>query len=444
MDAPTGSPFASARADAVELEGEVGERLADAVVEVAGDAGALLVGADGAEAGEPAGVVDRQAGRLHEPVEQLVVAVGEVARLAVLEHEHPDDRLAGREDGVHARAAGRQQPGAVAEVGHVHEPALQQRGPHRLRQLEVVDAVGRAGALPADDLPAAARVVVQQQGGGVEPEQVAHPLHRRVEHLVEVERGGQALGDAVEGEEQRVGVGQAAEPVEGERVLPVGLAGDPPGVAGDEGDEQELAGPLDARAQVVEGVALAREVGDRDGQRRHRADAHREAEAPGEAGHHDRGEQREDERRVPVAGGDDREDVDGHLADDPQQARRVVVDPQRADHAEDVVGDQRDAPQHRRAVAVAELARRQGDRHRGGAAADAEDGGAEGGDLVAPRGPDSSARVSGRDRVRTTRRPARERRAPPWGPRIPAEASPQEVRRNVVGCSTASPRFPGL
>ena len=46
--------------DAVELEGQVGERLADAVVQVTGDAGALLVGADGAEPGEPAGVVDGQ------------------------------------------------------------------------------------------------------------------------------------------------------------------------------------------------------------------------------------------------------------------------------------------------------------------------------------------------------------------------------------------------
>ena len=61
--------------DAVELEGEVGERLADAVVQVAGDAGALLVGADGAEAAEPAGVVDGQGGRLDEAGEQLDVAV---------------------------------------------------------------------------------------------------------------------------------------------------------------------------------------------------------------------------------------------------------------------------------------------------------------------------------------------------------------------------------
>ena len=66
--------------DPVELEGEVGERLADAVVEVAGDAVALLLGADGAEPAEPAGVVDGEGRRLDEPVEQLDVAVGEVVR----------------------------------------------------------------------------------------------------------------------------------------------------------------------------------------------------------------------------------------------------------------------------------------------------------------------------------------------------------------------------
>ena len=63
--------------DAVELEGEVRERLADAIVQVTGDAGALLVGADRAQAVEPPGVVDRERGRLDEPVEQLEVAGGE-------------------------------------------------------------------------------------------------------------------------------------------------------------------------------------------------------------------------------------------------------------------------------------------------------------------------------------------------------------------------------
>ena len=59
--------------DAVELERQVGQRLADAVVEVPGDPRALLVGSDGAEPGEPAGVVDGQGDRLDEAPQQLDV-----------------------------------------------------------------------------------------------------------------------------------------------------------------------------------------------------------------------------------------------------------------------------------------------------------------------------------------------------------------------------------
>ena len=60
--------------EAVELEAEVGEGLADAVVQVAGDAGPLLVGADGAEPGEPAGVVEGECRRGDEAVDELQVA----------------------------------------------------------------------------------------------------------------------------------------------------------------------------------------------------------------------------------------------------------------------------------------------------------------------------------------------------------------------------------
>jgi hypothetical protein len=61
---------------------------------------------------------------------------------------------------------------------------------------------------------------------------------RRVEGLVQVEGRRQRLGHLVEGEQQLVGVGQAAQAVEGQGLLDVGLAGDPPGVAGHQGDQQ--------------------------------------------------------------------------------------------------------------------------------------------------------------------------------------------------------------
>ena len=66
----------------VELEAQVGERLADPVVQVAGDPGALLVGADGAQPGEPAGVVQSQGGGRDEPLDELQVAQGEVVEVA--------------------------------------------------------------------------------------------------------------------------------------------------------------------------------------------------------------------------------------------------------------------------------------------------------------------------------------------------------------------------
>ena len=66
-----GSPSSLAAAlglhEAIELEGEVGERLADAVVEVAGDPVALLLGADGAQATEPPGVVEGEGGGSTKP-----------------------------------------------------------------------------------------------------------------------------------------------------------------------------------------------------------------------------------------------------------------------------------------------------------------------------------------------------------------------------------------
>ena len=296
---------------AVELEGEVGERLADAVVEVAGDAGALLVGADGAQPGEPAGVVDGEAGRLDEAGEQLDVAVGEVvaARSCSSTSMPTIDSRAGRIAYMPERLAGRR-PAPSRTSGTL--TSRRSSSAARIVFGSSKSSMRSGGRVPCQ------RTTSQpppesswsSSTAAVEAEQVADPLHRRVEHLVEVERGRQALGDPVEREQQGVGVGQAAQPVEGERVLPVGLAGDPAGVAGDEGDEQELARPLDARAQVVDAVALAGQIGDRHRERRDRTDAHREAEAAGEPGDHDRGEQREDERRVPVAGGHDREHVD--------------------------------------------------------------------------------------------------------------------------------------
>ena len=117
-------------------------------------------------------------------------------------------------------------------------------------------------------------LVVEQHGRGLEVEQAPQAIHRRVEHLVEVERGRQGLGDPVQREQQGVGVGQPSEAVEGQGLLPVGLARDATGVAGDERDEHELRCPLARDAQLVLAAHVVRHA---DREHRHDDDNERES-----------------------------------------------------------------------------------------------------------------------------------------------------------------------
>ena len=59
------------------------------------------------------------------------------------------------------------------------------------------------------------------------------------------------MGDPVQREEQCVRVGQAVEPIEGERVLAVGLAADATGVPGHDADEQQDRRPLEREPKIV-------------------------------------------------------------------------------------------------------------------------------------------------------------------------------------------------
>src|SRR5205085_8131217 len=85
---------------AVELEGDVGQGLADPVVHVTGDARALLVGPHAPEAGEPAGVVDGQGGRVYETVEELELPAAVAAGIVVFEGDEAHQRAPGPEGGV--------------------------------------------------------------------------------------------------------------------------------------------------------------------------------------------------------------------------------------------------------------------------------------------------------------------------------------------------------
>ena len=243
--------------DAIELEGEVGERLADPVVQVPGDPGAFLLRADGSEAGKPASVVEGERGGLGESRQQLDIALGEVVGVGVLERHEPDHRAAGEQHGVDAGVHARREAGAARDeqVGLGHRAPLGHG--HGERRWEVVDTDPRrqAGALAASDEPPAVGIVEEQDGGRRELEQIAQAAHGRVEGFVEVERRGQRLGHAVQREQQRVGVGEAAQTVERQRLLPVGLAGDAPGVARHQRDEDHPRGPLRGQAQLVVVVA---------------------------------------------------------------------------------------------------------------------------------------------------------------------------------------------
>ena len=185
--------------DAVELEGEVGERLADAVVEVAGDAGALLVGADGAQAAEPAGVVDGERGRLDEAGQQLDVAAGEVVRRRRARWTtQADDRPAGRQHGVEAR--GRARGEARAAAGE--EVLLAHRGcgaaaARASGRREVVRRRSRSGGRVPSRRSVCQRPSVSsstRRATASNSNSSLSWLHRGVEHLVEVERGRAGSG----------------------------------------------------------------------------------------------------------------------------------------------------------------------------------------------------------------------------------------------------------
>ncbi len=201
--------------DAVELEGEVGEGLTGAVVEVLGDAAALLVGAQRAEPTEPAGVVDGEGGRVDEAAQQLDVALGEVGGGLVLERDDADGGAAGGEHAVEAGpAAGVESgPGRGSEVVLAVGAAHGDGAGHGWGELGAAeDQVGPDPVAPGH-VPGAVGLLEEEDGDAGDVEQVAQLLHRGIEDLGEVEGRRQRLGDLVELEEQHVGVGEAPQAV---------------------------------------------------------------------------------------------------------------------------------------------------------------------------------------------------------------------------------------
>ena len=264
--------------DPVELEGQIGERLADAVMEVASDAGALFFRSDRAQSGEPPGVVDGECRRLGEALQQLDIAVREVPEVSMLQRHQSDHRAAGQQHHVDAGVHPRCQSGSSRDqqVRLGNGVAVRDCAGQRRRELVRTEAMGEPGALATGHHPSSVGVVEEQHGSRGAVEQIAQAAHRGVERLVEIERRRQRLGDAVQREQQRVGVGEATEAVEGQRLLTVGLARDPAGIAGDERDEHHLRRPLRGHSELR--LVGAEVLGHGHGRDRDAGDEQRERE----------------------------------------------------------------------------------------------------------------------------------------------------------------------
>ena len=236
-------------------------------------------------------------------------------------------------------------------------------------------------ALVPHDVPVGVGLVEQQHRDAVVADQRLHAAQGRVEHVAQVERGRQGLRHPVQREQQGVRVREPPQSVDGELALPVRLAGDAPGVAGDDRDQQDDRRPRRRQDHRLTAVARLCHEGERDGQDRRDGDPEREAEAPGQAGDGDRGQQREDQRGVPGAGGGDGDDVQRDLGEDPHQRGDVVGVGQRADGPEDRVRDHDGGPDPQRRGDVGG-GRDQQQRDRGGREPHGHDQAVEAGDPV--------------------------------------------------------------
>ena len=215
--------------------------------------------------------------------------------------------------------AGGQEVGLADEVAQPCGPS--QRGRQRARSHHR----GGPTAFATDGVPAVVGVVMQDDGHRVVVEQVAQLAAGDVEHLVEVERRRERLGDLVELVQEGVGIGETPDPVHRGALALLRLPGDAPGVAGHEGHQEDLHRPLEGDSGVV--CREERFEGPRDADRedRHGGDPEAEAEPAGKAGDRDGGEQREGERGVPVPGAGEGEHGRRDLAQNKEQAGGVVA-----------------------------------------------------------------------------------------------------------------------
>ena len=113
----------------------------------------------------------------------------------------------------------------------------------RRRRREAQRANGFDGAIGRIDEEHRQRIVTHHR---------LHSLHRRVEDIVEIQGGRQGLGDALQREEQRVGFGQTADPVERQLLLACSFEAGAVGQSAGECDQPDSFGQQ--QAEIVHGL----------------------------------------------------------------------------------------------------------------------------------------------------------------------------------------------
>ena len=213
--------------DPFELEADVGQPLAQSVVEVAGQTDPLLLGAEGAEAAEPAGVVDREREHLGQSDQHADVALVEVGELGVLQAQQADRDVRGSRGARRCRCrsarTSRSAGATLLQVAAQHGLVAPQRRGQRLGQH--LGAVGRAQHAALGQLrdPLLGVLVEREQADDPGVEGVGDLALRGVQRLAQGERGRQRPGDAVDQRQQAVGLAERLD-LAGERdAAPLGL-----------------------------------------------------------------------------------------------------------------------------------------------------------------------------------------------------------------------------
>ena len=231
------------------------------VVQVAGDAGPLGLGAEAAQAQEPQRVVDGEGQRAGQALEQRDV-VGAVTTGHGVLHGHEAHHAAScPQRDVHAAARHRRAaPSVVAreQVGLEDGRAVVEHRAQRLGEQVAAQATGESQAFGELDVPFVARVVANEEGERPELEQRPQPRARRVDHLVQVERSRKGLRDPVQRDEELVRRRQARDLIPGRFLVQAQLVDEAAGERSEHAAEQEQDADLGRGALDLSGRDPAR------------------------------------------------------------------------------------------------------------------------------------------------------------------------------------------